>query len=62
METVSLDLALTDDAAATLAEALLYAKWVERESFVFQLPRDWLWLEAADVISRPCAALPAGCG
>ena len=62
METVSLDLALTDDAAATLAEALLYAKWVERERFVFQLPRDWLWLEAADVISRPCAALPAGCG
>ena len=49
--TVSLALALTDDAAATFADTLLWQKWVERETFVFQLQRDWLWLEAADVIS-----------
>lgn len=49
--TITVAMALSDDEAKRIADALLNEAWATRDKFTFQLPRDWSWLEPADVIN-----------
>jgi hypothetical protein len=50
-QVVSLSLALADSTAKSLADRLLYERWLARDSWQFQLPLRYAYLEPGDVIT-----------
>lgn len=49
--TLSLPIAMSDETARRIVEAMLYTAWLEREKFKVSLPRRYAYIEPTDVIT-----------